>query len=65
MKKAAILFCIFFVLDVVLFLVLSRENHSTYTYAFLPAIFLEISIYGSIIIYDIEKKNKNKDEEDK
>ena len=71
MKKAFILpivmFIVFFVIDLVMFIVLSSINFGKdFTYCFLPAIFIEIAIYGSVILNEVikykEKKAEKKDE---
>lgn len=63
MKKAVIMFLIFFVLDIILFYVLDGVGPADIsTYYFIAAIFLEISIYGSVILYEVSKKNNNDDD---
>ncbi len=57
MKKAIILFLIFLVIDICLFAILSNFNGGkAFVIFFLPAIFLEIAIYGSFILYEVSKK---------
>ncbi len=57
MKKALILFIIFFIIDFLLFAILSNFNGGkAFVIFFLPAIFLEIAIYGSFILYEVSKK---------
>ena len=57
MKKAIILFLIFLVIDICLFAILSNFNGGkAFVRFFLPAIFLEIAIYGSFILYEVSKK---------
>ncbi len=63
MKKAVILFAIFAVLDLVLYILFAnRINAGMYfSIEFLPFMFIEIATYGSVIIYDINKKEVKKD----
>ena len=57
MKKALILFIIFFITDFLLFALLFNFNGGKdFVIFFLPAIFLEIAIYGSFILYEVSKK---------
>lgn len=57
MKKALILFIIFFIIDFLLFAILLNFNGGKdFVIFFLPAIFLEIAIYGSFILYEVSKK---------
>lgn len=71
MKKAFILpvvmFIVCFILDLVLYIIARHEDFGkNFNYYFLPAIFIEISIYGSIILNvvmkDKEKKIEKKEE---
>ncbi|MDE7439946.1 MAG: hypothetical protein K2N23_05530 [Clostridia bacterium] len=65
MKKALILLAVFCVLDIILYAVAANLRGSDVLYIFLPAIFLEIAIYGSFIIYEISKlKDKIDDKKD-
>ncbi len=59
MKVAGITFLIFFVIDFILFIVLSNFNYEKNMSLFLPAIFLEIAVYGSLLLYEVSKKNKD------
>ena len=62
MKKAIILFIIFFLIDMLLFIILGNYNNGKLFYFwFLPAMFLEIAIYGSFILY---KKSKKRNDDD-
>ena len=57
MKKALFIFIIFFIIDFLLFAILSNFNGGkAFVIFFLPAIFLEIAIYGSFILYEVSKK---------
>ena len=59
MKKALMLFIFFFIIDILLLMVLLNFNGGKdFIVLFFPAMFLEISIYGSFIIYDISNKDK-------
>ncbi len=59
MKKAIILFLVFFIIDIFLFAFLSSFNGGkVFTIFFLPAIFIEIAFYGSLIIYEVSKKGE-------
>lgn len=58
MKVAGITFLIFFVIDFILFIVLGNFNYGKNMSLFLPAIFLEIAVYGSLLLYEVSKKNK-------
>ena len=59
MKVAGITFLIFFVIDFILFIVLGNFNYGKNMSLFLPAIFLEIAVYGSLLLYEVSKKNKD------
>lgn len=59
MKKALMLFIFFFIIDILLLVVLLNFNGGKdFIVLFLPAMFLEIVIYGSFIIYEISNKDK-------
>ncbi len=62
MKLPLILFAIFSIIDIALIAII--ENTSGTMYLFLAAIFLEIAIFGCIIIYLINKHNDNNDKKD-
>lgn len=63
MKKAVIMFLIFFVLDIIFLNVFGYLDYGeNFDFYFLPVIFLEISIYGSVILYEVSKKNNNDDD---
>ncbi len=63
MKKSIILFILFFVADFIMYVVLCQVNYGKdFDCYFLPAIFLEIAIYGSVIIYEITKKGDDNDD---
>lgn len=59
MKVAGITFLIFFIIDFILFVVLSNFNYGKNMSLFLPAIFLEIAVYDSLLLYEVSKKNKD------
>ena len=62
MKKAIILFIIFFLIDMLLFIILGNYiNGKLFYFWFLPAMFLEIAIYGSFILYEVSKKRNDDD----
>ena len=59
MKKAIILFLVFFIIDFCIFAILSSFNGGKeFVTFFLPAIFIEIAFYGSLIIYEVSKKGE-------
>ena len=59
MKKAIILFLISFIIDFCLFAFLvSFNGGKMFATFFLPAIFIEIAFYGSLIIYEVSKKGE-------
>ena len=59
MKKAVILFVVFAVIDLILFIVLGQVNYGNdFSYYFMPAMFIEIATYGSVLIYDVNKKKE-------
>lgn len=64
MKKAYILpivlFVVFFVADIALIAIIENTNGTMYF--FLAAIFLEIAIYGSVILNEVMKYNEKKAE---
>lgn len=61
MKKALILFIFFFIIDILLLVVLLNFNGGKdFIVLFLPAMFLEIAIYGSFIIYEYQIKINKK-----
>ena len=63
MKKAIILFLIFFVIDICLVAILLNFNGGKdFVVIFLPAMFVEIAFYGSFIIYEISKKGGDKND---
>lgn len=63
MKKAIILFLIFFVIDICLVAILLNFNGGKdFVVIFLPAMFVEIASYGSFIIYEISKKGGDKND---
>ena len=63
MKKAIILFLIFFVIDICLVAILLNFNGGKdFVVIFLPAMFVEIASYGSFIIYEISKKEGDKND---
>ena len=54
------MFLIFLVIDICLMAILLNFNGGKdFVVLFLPAIFLEIAVYGSFIIYEISKKEKD------
>ena len=60
MKKAIILFLVFFIIDFCLFEILIHcIDGKDFAIFFLPAIFIEIAFYGSLIIYEISKKRED------
>lgn len=61
MKKAFVLFTFFSIFDLVLWIVLDHKLEATkfFVVCFLPLIVFEIAVYGSIIIYEIDKLSKN------
>ncbi|MEG2270128.1 MAG: hypothetical protein RSA91_06910 [Bacilli bacterium] len=63
MKKSLILLGVFSLLDLILVITFTHVNNGNdFAYYFLPAIFLEIAIFGSIIIYEVSKKGGKKDD---
>ena len=59
MKKAIILFLVFFIIDIFLFEIFGSFNYGKdFATFFLPAIFIEIAFYGSLIIYEVSKKGE-------
>lgn len=61
MKKALVLLTFFSIFDLVLWIVLDHKFEATkfFVVCFLPLIVFEIAVYGSIIIYEIDKLSKN------
>lgn len=61
MKKALVLLTFFSIFDLVLWIVLDHKLETTkfFVVCFLPLIVFEIAVYGSIIIYEIDKLSKN------
>lgn len=61
MKKALVLLTFFSIFDLVLWIVLDHKLEPTkfFVVCFLPLIVFEIAVYGSIIIYEIDKLSKN------
>ena len=61
MKKALVLLTFFSIFDLVLWFVLDHKLEATkfFVVCFLPLIVFEIAVYGSIIIYEIDKLSKN------
>lgn len=61
MKKALVLLTFFSIFDLVLWIVLDYKLEATkfFVVCFLPLIVFEIAVYGSIIIYEIDKLSKN------
>ena len=61
MKKSLILLAFFSIFDLVLWIVLDHKLEATklFVVCFLPLIVFEIAVYGSIIIYEIDKLSKN------
>ncbi len=59
-----ILFLVFLVIDIILIVIFINVGNSygDYLYCFLPAIFLEIALWGCIIIYLIIKQGGKKDD---
>lgn len=55
-----IMFIVFFIIDIILIILIESNNIGMYI--FLAAVFLEIAIYGSFIIYEINKHGGNKDD---
>lgn len=63
MKKAIIMFLVFLVIDFVLYVVLVNFNGGkNFVVLFLPAMFAEIAIYGSFILYEVSKKGGDKND---
>ena len=60
MKKAVILFVVFAVLDLVLYILFANQINSGMYFSvdFLPFMFIEIATYGSVLIYDVNKKKE-------
>ena len=60
MKKAIILFLVDFIIDFCLFAFSASFNYGKeFVTFFLPAIFIEIAFFGSLIIYEVSKKEGN------
>lgn len=61
MKKALVLLTFFSIFDLVLWIVLDHKLEATkfFGVCFLPLIVFEIAVYGSIIIYEIDKLSKS------
>ncbi len=57
MKKGSILLAFFSIFDLVLWIILDHKLETTkfFVVCFLPLIVFEIAVYGSIIIYEIDK----------
>lgn len=57
MKKGSILLAFFSIFDLVLWIILDHKLETTkfFVLCFLPLIVFEIAVYGSIIIYEIDK----------
>jgi len=64
MKKAIILFVVFVLLDFILYLVFGNLSGASMCFetAMIPFIIIEIAVYGSVIVYDIEKLDQKGDE---
>lgn len=63
MKKAVIMFIVFLVIDIILLAVLLNFNGGKdFVVLFLPAMFAEIAIYGSFILYEVSKKGGDKND---
>lgn len=57
MKKAVIMLIVFLIIDIILVAVLLNFNGGKdFVVLFLPAMFAEIAIYGSFILYEVSKK---------
>jgi len=57
MMKAVIMFIVFLIIDIILLAVLLNFNGGkAFVVLFLPAMFAEIAIYGSFILYEVSKK---------
>lgn len=63
MKKSLILLAFFSIFDLVLWIVLDHKLEALkfFVVCFLPLIVFEIAVYGSIIIYEIDKLSKNRE----
>ena len=62
MKKAIIMFIVFFVLDIALIALVEYTNA---LYLFVAAMFLEVAIFGSVIVWDIAMlKDKHEDDDE-
>lgn len=57
MKKSLIMLAIFMFVDLVAYIIIEVNASKWFATYFLPIMFLEIAIYGSVIIYDISKLN--------
>lgn len=63
MKKAVIMLIVFLIIDFVLYVIFIHFNGGKdFVVTFLPAIFAEIAIYGSFILYEISKKGGDKND---
>jgi len=64
MKKAIILFLVFVFLDFILYVILGNLSGASrgFETGLLPFIAIEIATYGSVILYDIDKRGQKKDE---
>lgn len=61
MKKAVVMFTVFLIIDIILMAVLLNFNGGKdFVVLFLPAMFVEIAVYGSFILYEVSKKGGNK-----
>lgn len=60
-EKSIDIINIFSIFDLVLWIVLDHKLEATkfFVVCFLPLIVFEIAVYGSIIIYEIDKLSKN------
>ena len=57
MKKSVIMFIVFLIIDIILTAVLLNFNGGKdFVVLFLPAMFIEIAVYGSVILYEASKK---------
>ena len=62
--KEFLIFIGLFIFDFILEILLMHDNSIDFGVIYLPIIFIEIALFGCVILYKLNHKDKNKDKDD-